>query len=111
MGTSAFVTAAVSTAIAGGALRAAASAGSCMNTRHPISSSAAAAMSPSQPRLPNLRKSFIDASPLMPSAAKRGEQVHQRLKTQIIHLYQFILCAEQRIFRVEHGQNVHDARG
>jgi len=47
-----------------------------------------------------LEKSFIFASPLIPAAAERGEQIHQRLQMEIIHLDQLVLRGEQRVFRM-----------
>src|ERR1700723_2055085 len=112
---SACATVAVSTAIACADLFAAASAGLC-STRHGTTSNATTASAQIQLRLPPVRwgifeRSFIVVLPLMPAAAERGEQVHQRLQAEKIILYQLILSAEQRIFSIQNRQNVHGSRG
>jgi hypothetical protein len=44
-------------------------------------------------RVWRLENRFIYLS-LLPSAAKRGEQIHQRLEMQILDLHQLVLRAE-----------------
>src|SRR5580658_7970127 len=76
-------------------------------TRHVMISRTASAKQPSSARFGSVENFLIILS-LLPSAAECGVQIHQRLQMQILNLDQFILSAEQGVFGVVHGQDVHD---
>ena len=108
MGTSACVTAAVSTAIACAGFCVAASADLCSRPR-PTSTSTAATSDGGQHVVVCRYSKFVASLPLLPTAAERREQIHQRLEMRVLNLYERVLRAEESIFRVEHRQDVHRA--